>query len=155
MAKKLGPFQVGAPFAALLILVLILAGVIIFQVGQMAPSGLDYISEEEFNKIKSEAEAAKAIIDPEKIKEEIRKIDEEIKAVPEIEPMIVPANEPPPDLEALKAKIAEARANLDKEKKQVADYMAQIEALKKKIDEKIPPNPSDSDAKAPAGSTGQ
>lgn len=155
MAKKLGPFQVGAPFAALLILVLILAGVIIFQVGKMAPSGLEYISEEEFNKIKSEAEAAKAIIDPEKIKEEIRKIDEEIKAVPEIEPMIVPANEPPPDLEALKAKIAEARANLDKEKKQVADYMAQIEALKKKIDEKIPPNPSDSDAKAPAGSTGQ
>ena len=155
MAKKLGPFQVGAPFAALLILVLILAGVIIFQVGQMAPSGLEYISEEEFNKIKSEAEAAKAIIDPEKIKEEIRKIDEEIKAVPQIEPMIVPANEPPQDLEALKAKIAEARANLDKEKKQVADYMAQIEALKKKIDEKIPPNPSDSDAKAPAGSTGQ
>ena len=155
MAKKLGPFQVGAPFAALLILVLILAGVIIFQVGQMAPSGLEYISEEEFNKIKSEAEAAKAIIDPEKIKEEIRKIDEEIKAVPKIEPMIVPANEPPPDLEALKAKIAEARANLDKEKKQVADYMAQIEELKKKIDEKIPPNPSDSDAKVPADSTGQ
>lgn len=68
MAKKLGPFQVGAPFAALLILVLILAGVIFFQLGKMAPSGLEYISEEEFNKIKSEAEAAKAIIDPEKSK---------------------------------------------------------------------------------------
>jgi peptidoglycan hydrolase CwlO-like protein len=155
MAKKLGQFQLRGPFGALLILVLTLAGVIIFQVVKMVPSGLEYISEEEFNKIKSEAQAAKAIIDPKKIKEEIRKIDEEIKAVPKIKPMIVPANEPPPDLEALKAKIADARANLDKEKKQVADYMAQIEELKKRIHEKTPPNSSDPDAKAPPGSTGQ
>lgn len=155
MAKKLGPFQVGAPSAALLILLLILAGVIFFQVRKMAPSGLEYISEEEFNKIKSEAEAAKAIIDPEKIKEEIRKIDEEIKAVPKIEPMIVPANEPPPDLDSQKAKIAEAQANLEKEKKRVADYMAQIEELKKRLDQKIPPNPSDSDANGRSGSTGE
>jgi hypothetical protein len=155
MGKKCGQFQVGSPAFALLILALILVGVIIFQVGKMAGTGMEYISEEEFNKIKREAEAAKAIIDPEEIKEEIRKIDQEIKAVPKIAPINMPSNELPPDLDSQKAKIAEAQANLEKEKKRVADYMAQIEELKKRLDQKIPPNPSDSDAKGRPGSTGE
>jgi len=155
MGKKCGQFQVGSPAFALLILALILVGVIIFQVGKMAGTGIEYISEEEFNKIKREAEAAKAIIDPEEIKEEIRKIDQEIKAVPKIAPINMPSNELPPDLDSQKAKIAEAQANLEKEKKRVADYMAQIEELKKRLDQKIPPNPSDSDANGRSGSTGE
>ena len=114
---------------------------------------MEYISEEEFNKIKREAEAAKAIIDPEEIKEEIRKIDQEIKAVPKIAPIKLLSNELPPDFGSQKAKIAEAQANLEKEKKRVADYMAQIEELKKRLDQKIPPTPSDSDAKDRSGST--
>ena len=155
MGKKCGQLQVGSPAFALLILALVLVGVIIFQVGKMAGAGMEYISEEEFNKIKSEAEAAKAIIDPEEIKEEIRKIDQEIKAVPKIAPINMPSNELPPDFGSQKAKIAEAQANLEKEKKRVADYMAQIEELKKRLDQKIPPNPSDSDAKDRSGSTGE
>ena len=155
MGKKCGQFQVGSPAFALLILALVLVGVIIFQVGKMAGTGMEYISEEEFNKIKREAEAAKAIIDPEEIKEEIRKIDQEIKAVPKIAPINISSNELPPDLDSQKAKIAEAQANLEKEKKRVADYMAQIEELKKRLDQKIPPNPSDSDAKNGSGNTGK
>jgi hypothetical protein len=154
MAKKSAHSEEELPFAALmdvmtnvvgvLIIVLVMTGITLAQVAKKVIAEMEIVTEEEMKEVKKKAEQAKVKIDPEKIKQEMKKIEQEIKAVPKIERPPVKVNQKLADLEALKAKIEEAKVNRDKEKQQIDTYLAKIEDLKKRLDKKptyVPPPP--------------
>lgn len=156
MAKKSAHSEEELPFAALmdvmtnvvgvLIIVLVLTGITLAQVAKKVIAQIEIVSEEDFKKIQKEAEDAKTKVDPNKVQEELKKIDQEIKSVPILERPPIKVNAKLADLEALKIKLEEARKIRDKEKEQVATYLAKIDELKKRLDTKpryVAPPPPD------------
>ena len=154
MAKKSAHSEEELPFAALmdvmtnvvgvLIIVLVMTGITLAQVAKKVIAEMEIVTEEEMKEVKKKAEQAKVKIDPEKIKQEMKKLEQEIKAVPKIERPPVKVNQKLADLEALKAKVEEAKVNRDKEKQQVDTYLSKIEELKKRLAKKptfVPPPP--------------
>ena len=154
MGKKSAHSEEELPFAALmdvmtnvvgvLIIVLVMTGITLAQVAKKVIAEMEIVTEEEMKEVKKKAEQAKVKIDPEKIKQEMKKLEQEIKAVPKIERPPVKVNQKLADLEALKAKVEEAKVNRDKEKQQVDTYLSKIEELKKRLAKKptfVPPPP--------------